>query len=922
MTSAIGDFAARDNEKKKEDTSMLARFLNPLNKAIAFLPDTLINGLNQVPQGLAALGDSLLNRIPGVPENILEKGASYIDIPKDPIDKALRYISAIKDLPVAEDMVDKQLESWGSTLGSLLIPGGLGMKGAGIAAKESAPLVKQIAAGAQGLGKALFGTEKPVTALSQLATPATAATLTGAASQATMHPYIQDVFPEGGAAQFGLDLLAGGLGGGVGGLAAHLLSKQSPRALPLATAAQRLDLSDPRAPKMIARQLDLTKKDPKAAAALQQIATNQESNIDDQLMARNPISGSTVVEEIKDQFKKAKTTLSEDYASQFDAARAATRTPVPIDTTKTLIEKIYQSTPEQSPFRGQLTDIFKEITENAGDKRHLRGVKTEIQGKTQYKSGLGFDDTQSAELKRIAHQLNEDIKDHMPGYKKASSQYAAGKKDLNQLEQGVVGGLVETEIDHPNQVIRQMFEKTDADRVGQLQKVLSPKTYDQAADMYLEDALRRSKSVGESPLDGLGKAVETSTKNIYNKQTEYSHLADILKKQRPVLENTLPESQNLRVDNVISDINQTLRGRPRNDYMIQANRDVAVGDEVKGLGKASLTQRALNTLGGNYLKREEMLTGITPTGQVIDQAANAVPRLMQKGLTADVLAQPDPAPVITPETAAQSVMEPQAAPAAPPQLNTKAQSFDQWMQGGGQASAPPPPPPPVANGQGVAPQDVNPNVPQASAPKKQANFNDWFSALPKNESANQASPQDVEKESHLNAYRTYASSVNKPINWKDKADMMGSLKNSAQRVYPDNPIMQRVAISQAILESGLLGTPSQLASKYNNLFGIKAGKTAPGTGGSVNMGTTEYEGGAPVSTSSGFAVNNNIDDSFNQHKALMNRASRYAPVVNAQDPNEAFMALQQAGYATDPAYARKLAQVYVKNVEPLFKHSS
>lgn len=150
------------------------------------------------------------------------------------------------------------------------------------------------------------------------------------------------------------------------------------------------------------------------------------------------------------------------------------------------------------------------------------------------------------------------------------------------------------------------------------------------------------------------------------------------------------------------------------------------------------------------------------------------------------------------------------------------------------------------------------------------------------------------------------------------SEMLPKLAAAAKTVYPDNPTMQQVALSQAILESGLNGRPSQLATKHNNYFGIKASRRFPGTGGTVDYGTTEYVGGSPTTMSQGFASNNSMDDSFRQHAALMSGASRYSPVLRAKSPVEAFGSLQEAGYATDPNYARKLRSIHQRYVSPYY----
>lgn len=141
-------------------------------------------------------------------------------------------------------------------------------------------------------------------------------------------------------------------------------------------------------------------------------------------------------------------------------------------------------------------------------------------------------------------------------------------------------------------------------------------------------------------------------------------------------------------------------------------------------------------------------------------------------------------------------------------------------------------------------------------------------------------------------------------------EMLQNLQKAAQSIYPDNPTMQQVAITQAIHESGLMNKPSSLATKYNNYFGIKSPNGA-------RLMTTEYTNNTPSQIQDSFAVNPNMSASFEQYKKLMSNR-RYAPVASAQSPAAAFAALQRAGYATDPRYASKLNSVYNRYVRPIY----
>lgn len=136
-----------------------------------------------------------------------------------------------------------------------------------------------------------------------------------------------------------------------------------------------------------------------------------------------------------------------------------------------------------------------------------------------------------------------------------------------------------------------------------------------------------------------------------------------------------------------------------------------------------------------------------------------------------------------------------------------------------------------------------------------------------------------------------------------------NLITAAKSVHYDNEILQKVAVTQAILESN--SGKSQLSSKYNNYFGIKG----RGTAGTVTLWTSEYLNGKRVRVRANFAVYKSVSDSLRQHQRLLNR-KRYLGVGSAKNVSQAFTELYRAGYATDPKYPEKLMRVYKSRVEP------
>lgn len=93
-----------------------------------------------------------------------------------------------------------------------------------------------------------------------------------------------------------------------------------------------------------------------------------------------------------------------------------------------------------------------------------------------------------------------------------------------------------------------------------------------------------------------------------------------------------------------------------------------------------------------------------------------------------------------------------------------------------------------------------------------------------------------------------------------------------------------------------------------NLFGIKAGGSWRGE--SVATLTTEYVDGKPRKQVESFRSYPNLQAAFDDYAKLLEGSSRYQRALNQGDNAQGFaVALQQGGYATDPAYARKLAGV-------------
>lgn len=122
-------------------------------------------------------------------------------------------------------------------------------------------------------------------------------------------------------------------------------------------------------------------------------------------------------------------------------------------------------------------------------------------------------------------------------------------------------------------------------------------------------------------------------------------------------------------------------------------------------------------------------------------------------------------------------------------------------------------------------------------------------------------------------------------------------------------IPHQLIIAQAALESGwgnkeittTNGKPS------HNLFGIKA--TPDWKGESTEITTTEFVNGTAQKVKAAFRVYPSYSEALADYTSLLTNNPRYQNVARSGSPERAAHALQSGGYATDPAYAKKLINI-------------
>ncbi|WP_088330258.1 flagellar assembly peptidoglycan hydrolase FlgJ [Lacimicrobium sp. SS2-24] len=141
-------------------------------------------------------------------------------------------------------------------------------------------------------------------------------------------------------------------------------------------------------------------------------------------------------------------------------------------------------------------------------------------------------------------------------------------------------------------------------------------------------------------------------------------------------------------------------------------------------------------------------------------------------------------------------------------------------------------------------------------------------------------------------------------------EFVESLLPHAQAIGAQIGLDGRALLAQAALETGWGQKMIHLPSGQNshNLFGIKASKGWQGDKALIN--TLEYRDGLAKSEKAPFRSYSSFADSMQDYVDFVRDNPRYAEAMKqTDDPKGYFNTLQQAGYATDPAYADKILKL-------------
>lgn len=142
-----------------------------------------------------------------------------------------------------------------------------------------------------------------------------------------------------------------------------------------------------------------------------------------------------------------------------------------------------------------------------------------------------------------------------------------------------------------------------------------------------------------------------------------------------------------------------------------------------------------------------------------------------------------------------------------------------------------------------------------------------------------------------------------------QADFMQRLLPHAQAAERATGVPASFILGQAALESGWGRGEIRKAdgSPSFNLFGIKA--SAGWKGAAADARTTEFEGGQALRRTERFRSYESYSEAFTDFARMLVNHPRYSQAVRSGGSAEGYaVAMQRAGYATDPQYASKLAR--------------
>lgn len=159
------------------------------------------------------------------------------------------------------------------------------------------------------------------------------------------------------------------------------------------------------------------------------------------------------------------------------------------------------------------------------------------------------------------------------------------------------------------------------------------------------------------------------------------------------------------------------------------------------------------------------------------------------------------------------------------------------------------------------------------------------------------------------AVSAIAAPVNKKSGFASPKDFVKTLYPLAERAAAALNIDPKALLAQAAVETGWgQYVMHQGETSAHNLFGIKADSRWDGD--AVKVSTLEYRDGTAHKEQAQFRRYDSYSESMHDYVNFIHTNPRYSEALTqTHDAQQYFTALQQAGYATDPNYAKKVLKV-------------
>ena len=174
------------------------------------------------------------------------------------------------------------------------------------------------------------------------------------------------------------------------------------------------------------------------------------------------------------------------------------------------------------------------------------------------------------------------------------------------------------------------------------------------------------------------------------------------------------------------------------------------------------------------------------------------------------------------------------------------------------------------------------------------------------------SPAQAVPQTRASSQATQDSMQNTPARWMPASQeaFIQELWPHAEKSAKELGVSADVLIAQAALETGwgrkMIHDPQ--GGNAFNLFGIKANRHWQGE--HINVATIEYRDGIAQREHASFRSYASLSESMDDYVAFLQQNPRYQQALEKADNAQDFLLeLQQAGYATDPAYAEKINDI-------------